>query len=111
MATILLSVGLLTTSASVSQMLRGSGMVFSALFAVWFLKRRLNKCAGSRDGTPALPSQDKSTQWQTRSSRAASATQRLRLMRSELASLAERCLPGAAGCTTGASPRRWRAWA
>lgn len=42
-ATILLSVGLLTTTASVSQMLRGSGMVFSALFAVWFLKRSLNK--------------------------------------------------------------------
>ena len=44
-ATILLSVGLLTTTASVSQMLRGSGMVFSALFAVWFLKRSLNRCA------------------------------------------------------------------
>jgi drug/metabolite transporter (DMT)-like permease len=42
-ATILLSVGLLTTTASVSQMLRGSGMVFSALFAVWFLKRSLNR--------------------------------------------------------------------
>jgi drug/metabolite transporter (DMT)-like permease len=42
-ATILLSVGLLSTSASVSQMLRGSGMVFSALFAVWFLKRSLNR--------------------------------------------------------------------
>jgi hypothetical protein len=44
-ATILLSVGLLTTTASVSQMLRGSGMVFSALFAVWFLKRSLNRRA------------------------------------------------------------------
>lgn len=44
-ATILLSVGLLTTTASVSQMLRGSGMVFSACFAVWFLKRSLNRCA------------------------------------------------------------------
>mmetsp|Transcript_1788 Transcript_1788/g.5204 ORF Transcript_1788/g.5204 Transcript_1788/m.5204 type:complete len:487 (-) Transcript_1788:640-2100(-) len=42
-ATILLSVGLLTTSASVSQMLKGSGMVFSALFAVFFLHRSLNK--------------------------------------------------------------------
>lgn len=42
-ATILLSVGLLTTSASVSQMLRGSGMVFSALFAVFFLHRSLNR--------------------------------------------------------------------
>lgn len=42
-ATILLSVGLLTTSASVSQMLRGSGMVFSAIFAVVFLKRPLNR--------------------------------------------------------------------
>jgi hypothetical protein len=47
-ATILLSVGLLTTTASVSQMLRGSGMVFSALFAVWFLKRSLNRCALAR---------------------------------------------------------------
>ena len=44
-ATILLSVGLLVTTASVSQMLRGSGMLFAALFALTFLKRHLNKCA------------------------------------------------------------------
>ena len=43
-ATILLSVGLLVTTASVSQMLRGSGMLFAALFALTFLKRRLNRC-------------------------------------------------------------------
>ncbi len=42
-ATILLSVGLLVTTASVSQMLRGSGMLFAALFALTFLKRRLNR--------------------------------------------------------------------
>ena len=41
----MLQVGLLTTSASVSQMLRGSGMVFSAVFAISFLGRHLNKCA------------------------------------------------------------------
>ena len=43
-ATILLSVGLLVTTASVSQMLRGSGMLFAALFALTFLKRKLNWC-------------------------------------------------------------------
>ena len=42
-ATILLSIGLLVTTASVSQMLRGSGMLFAALFALFFLKRTLNK--------------------------------------------------------------------
>ncbi len=53
-SSILLSVGLLTTSASVSQMLRGSGMVFSALFAVTFLRRSLNRCLPliSRISTP-----------------------------------------------------------
>lgn len=44
-ATILLSIGLLVTTASVNQMLRGSGMVFAALFAVIILKRSLHKCA------------------------------------------------------------------
>ena len=43
-ATILLSIGLLVTTASVNQMLRGSGMVFAALFAVIILKRSLHKC-------------------------------------------------------------------
>ncbi len=58
-ATILLSVGLLVTTASVSQMLRGSGMLFAALFALTFLKRRLNRCAPDKllvlkwDCTPA----------------------------------------------------------
>lgn len=42
-ATILMNVGLLSVTASVYQMLRGAEMLFAALFAVFFLKRSLNK--------------------------------------------------------------------
>eukprot|EP00775_Hariotina_reticulata_P007660 gene7660-7863_t len=42
-ATTLMNVGLLYVAASVFQILRGSEMLFAALFAVLFLKRRLNK--------------------------------------------------------------------
>lgn len=42
-ATILMNIGLLTVTASVYQMLRGAEMLFAALFAVVFLKRKLNK--------------------------------------------------------------------
>ena len=42
-ATLLMSVGLLYVTASIYQMLRGAEILFSALFAVLFLKRKLNK--------------------------------------------------------------------
>ena len=42
-ATILMNIGLLTVTASVYQMLRGAEMLFAALFAVVFLKRKLNR--------------------------------------------------------------------
>ncbi|WIA18798.1 hypothetical protein OEZ85_003481 [Tetradesmus obliquus] len=42
-ATTLMNVGLLYVAASVFQILRGSEMLFAALFAVLFLKRHLNK--------------------------------------------------------------------
>lgn len=42
-ATILMNIGLLSVTASVYQMLRGAEMLFAALFAVAFLKRRLNR--------------------------------------------------------------------
>ena len=42
-ATVLMNVGLLSVTASVYQMMRGAEMLFAALFAVLFLKRRLNK--------------------------------------------------------------------
>ena len=42
-ATILMNIGLLSVTASVYQMLRGAEMLFAALFAVAFLKRKLNK--------------------------------------------------------------------
>ena len=43
MATILMNIGLLSVTASVYQMLRGAEMLFAALFAVVFLKRKLNR--------------------------------------------------------------------
>lgn len=39
-ATVLMNVGLLYVTASVYQMMRGAEMLFAALFAVVFLKRR-----------------------------------------------------------------------
>ncbi|EIE22282.1 hypothetical protein COCSUDRAFT_42626 [Coccomyxa subellipsoidea C-169] len=42
-ATLLMSVGLLYVTASVYQMLRGAEILFSAIFAVAFLKRSLNR--------------------------------------------------------------------
>ncbi|CAL5221472.1 g3669 [Coccomyxa viridis] len=42
-ATLLMSIGLLYVTASVYQMLRGAEILFSAIFAVIFLKRSLNK--------------------------------------------------------------------
>lgn len=42
-ATVLMNVGLLSVTASVYQMLRGAEMLFAALFAVVFLKRKLNR--------------------------------------------------------------------
>ncbi|CAK0780911.1 hypothetical protein CVIRNUC_005219 [Coccomyxa viridis] len=42
-ATLLMSIGLLYVTASVYQMLRGAEILFSAIFAVTFLKRPLNK--------------------------------------------------------------------
>lgn len=42
-ATILMNIGLLSVTASVYQMLRGAEMLFAALFAVAFLKRKLNR--------------------------------------------------------------------
>lgn len=42
-ATVLMNVGLLSVTASAYQMLRGAEMLFAALFAVVFLKRRLNR--------------------------------------------------------------------
>ena len=42
-ATVLMNVGLLSVTASVYQMMRGAEMLFAALFAVLFLRRRLNK--------------------------------------------------------------------
>lgn len=42
-ATILMNIGLLSVTASVYQMLRGAEMLFAALFAVVFLKRKLNR--------------------------------------------------------------------
>ena len=41
-ASVLMNLGLLSVTASVYQMLRGAQMLFAALFAVLFLKRRLN---------------------------------------------------------------------
>lgn len=41
-ATVLMNVGLLSVTASVYQMMRGAEMLFAALFAVVFLRRRLN---------------------------------------------------------------------
>ncbi len=41
-ATVLMNVGLLSVTASVYQMMRGAEMLFAALFAVLFLRRRLN---------------------------------------------------------------------
>lgn len=38
-----MNVGLLTTTASVYQMMRGAEMLFAAMLAVLFLHRRLNK--------------------------------------------------------------------
>lgn len=43
MATILMNVGLLTTTASVYQMMRGAEMLFAAVLAVIFLHRHLNR--------------------------------------------------------------------
>eukprot|EP00891_Asterochloris_glomerata_P001583 jgi/Astpho2/1583/Aster-07912 len=43
MATVLMNIGLLSVTASVYQMMRGAEMLFAALFAVVFLKRKLNK--------------------------------------------------------------------
>jgi drug/metabolite transporter (DMT)-like permease len=42
-ATVLMNVGLLSVTASVYQMMRGAEMLFAALFAVLFLRRRLNR--------------------------------------------------------------------
>lgn len=42
-ATIMMSIGLLYVAASVYQMLRGAEILFSAIFAVCFLKRTLTK--------------------------------------------------------------------
>lgn len=42
-ATVLMNVGLLSVTASVYQMMRGAEMLFAALFAVLFLRRKLNK--------------------------------------------------------------------
>jgi drug/metabolite transporter (DMT)-like permease len=42
-ATVLMSIGLLSVTASVYQMLRGAEMLFAALFSVTILKRPLNK--------------------------------------------------------------------
>lgn len=42
-ATIMMSIGLLYIAASVYQMLRGAEILFSAIFAVAFLKRSLTK--------------------------------------------------------------------
>jgi len=42
-ATILMNVGLLSVTASVYQMMRGAEMLFAAVFAVVFLRRRLNR--------------------------------------------------------------------
>lgn len=42
-ATVMMSIGLLYVAASVYQMLRGAEILFSAIFAVAFLKRRLTK--------------------------------------------------------------------
>lgn len=42
-ATVLMNVGLLTVTASVYQMMRGAEMLFAAILAVVFLRRRLNK--------------------------------------------------------------------
>lgn len=42
-ATVLMNVGLLSVTASVYQMLRGAEMLFAAMFAVFFLKRKLNR--------------------------------------------------------------------
>jgi hypothetical protein len=42
-ATILMNVGLLSVTASVYQMMRGAEMLFAAVFAVAFLRRRLNR--------------------------------------------------------------------
>jgi drug/metabolite transporter (DMT)-like permease len=42
-ATVLMNVGLMSVTASVYQMMRGAEMLFAALFAVVFLRRRLNK--------------------------------------------------------------------
>lgn len=42
-ATVLMNIGLLYTTASVYQMMRGAEMLFAALFAVLFLKRTLNR--------------------------------------------------------------------
>ena len=42
-ATVLMSVGLLYVTASIYQMLRGAEILFSALFAVVFLHRKLNR--------------------------------------------------------------------
>jgi drug/metabolite transporter (DMT)-like permease len=39
-ATVLMNVGLLSVTASVYQMMRGAEMLFAALFAVIFLRRR-----------------------------------------------------------------------
>jgi drug/metabolite transporter (DMT)-like permease len=46
-ATALMNVGLLSVTASVYQMLRGAEMLFAALFAVAFLRRRLNSAHGA----------------------------------------------------------------
>ena len=42
-ATILMNVGLLYVTASVYQMMRGAEMLFAALFAAVFLRRKLNR--------------------------------------------------------------------
>jgi drug/metabolite transporter (DMT)-like permease len=42
-ATLMMSIGLLYVAASVYQMLRGAEILFSAIFAVTFLKRSLTK--------------------------------------------------------------------
>ena len=42
-ATLLMNIGLLDVTASVFQMMRGTEMLFAALFAYFFLNRMLNK--------------------------------------------------------------------
>eukprot|EP01025_Chloroclados_australasicus_P033081 TRINITY_DN3360_c0_g3_i2.p1 TRINITY_DN3360_c0_g3~~TRINITY_DN3360_c0_g3_i2.p1 ORF type:complete len:541 (+),score=49.39 TRINITY_DN3360_c0_g3_i2:204-1625(+) len=42
-ATVLMNIGLLTVTASVYQMMRGAEMIFAAIFATTFLRRKLNR--------------------------------------------------------------------